>query len=710
MESGMSDRQSDTTGTSTEGHAEAGVRDLEHDAKSKRAIFEEARDRLNINIECEDENRTAGKADLEFREGAQWDKQPYTTAEAMNQPEITVNLTDALVRRVVNNMKQQRPRGKAHPVGDGADIHKAAIINGIGRHVEYRSLNALAYDVGGEMAVTMGVGYWRLIAEYVAPNSFKKDMRIVPIRNTFCVYMDPSAEMPDGSDAMWCIISTLMKRTEYKRLYPRAPNISWHDTGKSDDREWENREEIRLAEYFRIREEPAKLFHLRGPDGKEFSRYEDELPDDEGLAATKTEIIDERDSSKRVVEWFRLGGTTVLEEQTYPGTWIPVIRCEGNAVDVDGKIKRRGMVRTMQDPARMVNYGNTAKIKRLGLTPQAPWIAAEGQLEGHPEWSDTNNTAHPVLTYKPLTVPSALGGEMLLPPPERQPPAQIEAGFSEFVQQMETNLLAVAGMQHDPGMDANGQVVSGRALRQRQKVTDQSHFQYYDNQTLAIAHTWRIMVQWVKWVYPEPGRIQRIIGEDGTPDLMKLNEPVIDPNTKAITEIKNDISVGEYDIVMDTGPGYETKREEGSETLISLLGVQPLAALVAQVGADLVFRSLDHPYMQELADRITAQTPEGLKKLMEEMPAQAKSVIQALANENGKLKQALQAAQSGITKAHIGAVTKAHDTETRAATQKQIEELRAGMQVFIEGMKHGHETQMAERDAQALVTQGESNG
>ncbi len=702
----MSDRQSDTTGISTEGHAESGRRDLEHDATTDRAIFEEARDRLSIAVEEESENREAAKADLEFREGAQWDKQPYTTAEAMNQPEITVNLTDALVRRVVNNMKQQRPRGKAHPVSDGADVAKAAIINGIGRHIENRSDAGLPYDVGGEMAVTMGWGFWRLIAEYVAPDSFLKDMRIVPIRNTFSVYMDPAAVLPTAADADWCIITSKMKRTEYRRLYPTAPNIAWNDTGKSDDREWEDREQIRLAEYFRIREKKATLCQLKGADGREYTRYKDELPDEEGLKAAKTDIIAERESCKRTVEWFRLGGTAILERAEYPGTFIPVIRCEGNAVDVDGSVKRRGMVRAMQDPARMVNYGETAKIKRLGLTPQAPWVAAEGQLEGHPEWSDTNNTAHPVLTYKPITIPSALGGEIMLPPPTRQPPAQIEAGFSEFVAGMRANLLAVAGMPHEPGVDTQQQVVSGRAIRQREKLSDQSHFQYYDNQTLAIAHTWRIMLEWIPHVYSEE-RMQRIIGEDGQPSLVKLNERVgTDP---AIQAVKNDLSVGRYDVVMDTGPGYETKREEGSEALLSLLSVGPLAGIVAQVGPDLVFRSIDHPYMQELADRITAQTPEGLKKLMAEMPAQAKSVIQALANENAKLKQALQAASSGVTKAHLAAASKAHDTETRAATQKQIEELRAGTAVFIEGMKHGHETQLAEQNAGALIARGESS-
>lgn len=701
----MSNEYSDTTG-STEGHAEAGLRDLERDARTNAEIFNEARDRREIAVEAESENRWAAKADLEFREGAQWDKQPYTTAEAMNQPEITVNLTDALVRRVINNMKEQRPRGKAHPVGNGADIQKAKIINGIGRHVENRSEAALAYDVGGEMAVTCGWGYWRIIAEYVDPKSFAKDLRIVPIQNIFSVYMDPAAGLPTGQDADWCIITTKMKRTEYARLYPRAPNIAWNDTGKSDNREWEDREEIRLAEYFRIVERPEKLLLIREANGQEYTRFRSEMPEE---LPPGIEIKDERDSFRRRVEWFRLGGTEVLEKETYPGQFIPVIRCEGNAVDIDGKIKRRGMVRTMQDPARMVNYGETAKIKRLGLAPQAPWIAAEGQLEGHPEWSDTNNTAHPVLTYKPILVPNALGGELPLPPPQRQAPAQIEAGFSQFVADMRLNLVFVAGMQHEPGMDPAGQAVSGRALRQRQKVTDRSHLQYYDNQTLAIAHTWRIMLEWIPYIYSEE-RIQRIIGEDGTPEMVKINEAVADPVTKAIKEVKNDMRIGTYDVVMDTGPGYETKREEGAETLLSLLSIAPLAQLVAQVGADLVFRSLDHPYMQELADRITAQTPEGLRKLMEQMPADAKSVVQALAQQNAKLKEALQAAQSGIAKAHLGAAAKAHDTEVRARTERANAELKAGVDVFVEGMKHGHDVRMAETDAAALVAAGEQNG
>jgi len=292
----------------------------------------------------------------------------------------------------------------------------------------------------------------------------------------------------------------------------------------------------------------------------------------------------------------------------------------------------------------------------------------------------------------------------------RQQPAQIEQGFSEFVQGMRSNLLAVAGMPNEPGQDQQGQVVSGRAIKRRQWLSDQSHFQYYDNLTLAIAQLWRVMVEWIPFYFPEQGRMQRIIGEDSTPQMVQINQQVQDEG--GISRIKNDLSVGRYDVVMDTGPGYETKREEGAENLIDLLRVGPLAEIIAKTGSDLVFRSIDHPYMQELADRLMAATPEGLQKIMKDLSSRARAIVQSLFNENTALKQQLQQVEqdlkAGITKAHLAATVKAHDTqetnltrrvdtETRAQTALAVEEIRAGGKILDSHVKAGHEEAAAQR-------------
>jgi hypothetical protein len=659
-------------------------RDDEFDAITEAEIWEEARDRLKIASDAEDANRNKAKEAIRFDWGTQWGTDPAVTTASMDEPELTINLTSMLTRRVVNNMKQQRPRGKCHPVGDGALIEVAETINGIGRHVEYRSEAGVAYDTAGDLAVKAGWGYCRVVIEYVAADSFQRDIRILPIFNIFTVYLDPSAVMPTACDMGWGFVTTKMRRTEYKRLYPRAENADWADSNRDRSRsDWESKTHIRLAEYFRIREKAEKLYLLRDALGNENALFKSDMPSDEAMRKAQLTIVADRDSSRKQVEWFRLNGSKLIDREILPGEYIPIIRCAGNMADLDGEVLRKGMVQDLMDPARMVNYGEVAKIKRLGLTPKAPWIAAEGQLDGHPEWETANRIAHPALIYKPVTITTSQG-EIPLPPPQRQQPAQLEAGFAEFTEGMRSNLLGVAGMQNDPGQDQRGQVVSGIAQQRRDKTSDQAHFQYYDNQTLMIAQVWRIILQYAPVVYIEPGRMQRLIGEDGVPKMAQLN--AVDPNDPE-KKIKNDVSVGRYDVVMDTGPGYETKREEGSETLVNLLQVGPLAELIAKIGADLVFRSLDHPYMQELADRIQAMTPEGLKQIMEQLPARAKAVVQSLANENAQLKQQLQAAQTGITKAHLDATVKAHDVEETNKTKREDTASRERTALAIEVMR-----------------------
>lgn len=702
--------------TVNNGAVERTETEREFAALTDREIWAEARDRLEISNQAESKMRPAAREAIKFREGDQWDDSTNTTISD-DEPELTINLTDALCMRVENNIRQQRPRGKCHPVGDGATIELAEIINGIGRHVETRSEASVAYDIAAASALTAGWGYFRLIAEFI-PKSFERDLRILPIRNIFTVNMDPSAIMPSGADQNWCVISEKMRKQEYRRRYPKAETVAWNDVGQKDRVDWEDAEMIRLAEYFRIREIQEKLLMIRGtgPDGQpvEGARYRSELPrgtQDElvaFLAGRGLRIDGERDEAKNQVEWFRLNGVKVMERQILPGTWIPVFRVEDRATDIDGEILRRGMVQAMMDPARMVNYGEVAKIKRLGLAPKAPWIGAVGQFEGRDEWTDANKKAYSKMEYVPLIIETT-AGPILVPPPQRQQPAQIEAGFSEFVQGMRSNLMAVAGAPNEPGQDQQGVVVSGRAIDRRQFLADQAHYHVYDNLTLAISQLWRVMVEWFPAYYSE-NRMQRIIGEDSTPQMVPINQPEEEGGVKTI---KNDLSVGRYDVVMETGPGYDSKREEGAENLIEMVKIPVLAEIVAKVAPDLVFRSIDHPYMQELADRLSAATPEGLKKVMDGLSSRAKSVVQFLSNENEALKKALEEAQKdlkyGITKQHLASVTKAHDTdtiastkrhdtETRAATAIDVAIIGAGSRLIDSAAERGHTTATLERE------------
>src|ERR1700748_3833750 len=87
-------------------------------AVSNEEIFAEAAERLRIAEQSEGENRQAALIDLEFEDGQQWPTDTYNQRKVSRRPTLTINHTRAMVKRVVNNMRMQRPRIKVHPVSD----------------------------------------------------------------------------------------------------------------------------------------------------------------------------------------------------------------------------------------------------------------------------------------------------------------------------------------------------------------------------------------------------------------------------------------------------------------------------------------------------------------------------------------------------------------------------------------------------------------
>jgi hypothetical protein len=173
------------------------------------------------------------------------------------------------------------PRAKAHPVDDQADPKTAKVITGITRHVDENSDAANAYDLACEFAVTMGWGYWRLRCDYIREDSFFQDMFVDPVENPFAVYFDPNSTLPDGSDAEKALIADKMRKTAFLKQYPGAMmgGFSQRATGDTSP-DWVSKDDIRLAEYFKVDKKPRKLVALSNGD----AFYEDELPPKEFLA------------------------------------------------------------------------------------------------------------------------------------------------------------------------------------------------------------------------------------------------------------------------------------------------------------------------------------------------------------------------------------------------------------------------------------------
>lgn len=707
--------------------------DFDKPAVTAEEIFAEADERLRISIEENGENTTLAIEDLEFEDGNQWPDDLYKMRRIQRRPTLTINMTRRVVREICNNMRQQRPRIKVHPTGEGAQIEDAKVWAGLIRDIENHSNADYAYDVAGECAVKIGWGYARVHADWVGPDSWDQLLRILPIRNPLTVYDDPTAVLPSGCDRDWLIVSEELKRQEYKRKYPKAKNYEWAKGGPGDEgRLWESKEKIRLAEYFRIYKQADGLYLT--VDGR--SVYKSQLKAEDVIAKDGSGKEIERRSHRRIVQWFRLNGKEVIDSRSLPGMWIPFSRCEGNVMDVNGQVRRRGVVRDLKDVNRMLNYWETCNTEIIALAPRSRFMAAEGQLDGHPEWNDYNQKSYKALVYKPVHTNPDDPNSPILPPPELIEPMQVQAALVDAVTRAHQDLMMLAGMPHEPRADVPGAVVSGKALRERQAQSDRSHFQYYDNQTQFIEHIGEILVDLIPHYYSE-SRIQRIIGEDGVPQMVQLNQPTQgqSPDGAIIHEIKNNMRSGRFSIVMDTGPGYETKRQEGQEAVIDLLKT-PLAEPIVKTGADLIVRNMDFAGADDLADRLLPTNPQGMQKALQQLPKEAQGIVQGLMTQ---LQQAQQTIQNqaleikyGIAKAHLAAETKAHDTlvradttrhdtETRATTElakahidsvtkRDVAEIQVGGKLIDTKVQAEHERELARETAKAAERAEKSNG
>jgi hypothetical protein len=645
-------------------------------------IIQRAVQFLRLCEEATSENRREALEDIRFRNGSQWPAEVQNSRQLEQRPCLTINKTDAYITSVENEQRQQRPRIKVDPTGAGTTKKVAEVVQGLIRHIENnRGGGDLSYDTAFSLAATCGEGYLRVLADYEREDSFEQELYLCPIENPFSVYLDPNSIWPDGSDAEECLITDMMSKHTFRRMYPGADdgaNFNQHGTGDTY-RTWINKEEIRIAEYYRLERKKVDLIQLS--DGS--THYADKMPP---LMPGVIEV-GKRTTYRKTLHWWKLTALDVLEHKELPGKFIPVVPVYGKSFFVDGKRVRKGLVRNARDPARMYNFWRTAMTESVALAPKAKWVMAEGQDEGHErEWATANISAFPYLRYKQTDS----DGQPVATPPQRLQPEPPPAGVMVAAQSIGEDLSAVLGII-DPAVRVGGNQ-SGKALNAERQQADNSTFNFYDNLTRSMAQVGRILLDLIPHYYNEPGRVVRILGDDGSAKLLALNQQNPSPgqNTPGpIEEVINDVTVGEYAIVMDTGPGYSTKRQEAVTAMLPLLGKNEH---LMQIAGDLIFRNMDFPGADVIADRLAAANPLAQIDMdASEVPPDVQMKLKAQAGQIQQLQQQLQQAgmviksrqdveqmrQEGETKRKLMDVTvRAHDVEKRAATAEADMRLR----------------------------------
>jgi hypothetical protein len=648
------------------------------------------RSRLTMAQAAYSDSREDELDDLRFMAGSpdnqwQWPADVLSTrgsvqGQAINaRPCLTINKLPQHVRQVTNEQRQNRPNGKVIPADDNADVQVAEIFNGVVRHIEYMSDADVAYDTACDNQVTYGEGYIRLLTEYCNDDTFDQDIKIGRVRNAFSVYMDPTIQDPCGSDAEWCFITEDILKSEYERLFPDASPISTlYSQGVGDQgiSSWLQEDTIRIAEYF-YNVYDSETLHLY-PNNQTAKANS---PEDKQLKEMYGKPLRTRKVDRKKVMWMKTNGFDILDEREWSGKYIPVVRVIGNEWEVDGQIYISGLVRNAKDAQRMYNYWTSQEAEMLALAPKAPFIGYGGQFEGYEnQWKTANTTNWPYLEVNP-DVTDGAGG--VLPLPMRAQPPLPQTGLIQAKMGAGEDIKATTG-QYDASLGQQGNERSAKAIVAREKQGDVGTYHYVDNLARAIRYITRQIVDMIPKIY-DTQRIARIIGADGEVSMVKMDpaqeeavREVRDQETGGLIEKIYNPGVGTYDVMVTTGPGYMTKRQEALDAMSQILQSNPQLWSVA---GDLFIKNMDWPGAQEMAERFKKILDPKVLATGDESPemAAAQQQMEVMAEELNRMVDIIEGVQADVAKREVDikeykAQVDAYDAET-----KRISAMQAGM-------------------------------
>lgn len=551
--------------------------------KREKSLLSLAKDRIKSAEEFWGENYEQGEDDVKFLYLDQWDSKIRAQRERQGRPCLTENRLLAHVHQLCNEIRQASPSIVPKPVDSDADVDTAEILGGLIRNIINVSDGDTVFDTASKNAITTGFGWIRVATDYADYDTFDQEIKIERINNPFSVLIDPNSQRLDGSDAEYIFVHDYISKEDFEDMYPDADMTQFN--GKDS---WSTANDVRITEYFYKEYEKKTLY--KTPSGDKYEVFDGET------------VLAQREVETCKIKYCKLTKGKILEENEFLGRYIPIIPVYGEEIFVEGKRQLFSMIHQAKDPQRMFNYWLTAATEVTALQPKAPWIAPKGSFKTKgKQWMAANVDNPAFLEYDVVYDKN----DMPLSPPQRQQPPMGSATMFQETMRAADGIKSVLGM-FDASMGQQSPDVSGKAIIARKVQGDNANFHFIDNLSTAMKQVGRVIIGLIPLVYSNQ-RIVRILGQDDVERLVPINQPYVQdgedymPANGQQAQGVFDLKAGKYDVVVEVGASYATKRQEAANAIIEIARVNPA---ILEVAGDLLVKNLDIPNSQVIAERI----------------------------------------------------------------------------------------------------------
>ncbi|KXB91766.1 hypothetical protein HMPREF3191_00880 [Veillonellaceae bacterium DNF00626] len=547
--------------------------------------------------------RKLAREEYDFVRGKQWSEDDKAALTEKGRPALTINKIRPHLNILSGYQRVNRYEVNFEP-RTSDDFESCELRKGVTKYImdncDYNDVESAVFMDG----IIGGIGWFHVFYDwdYTAMEGEIDIERISP----FDIYTDPEARKPDYSDGKFLCRAKWVDKDELCDIYPEHADdiLSEFRRYDMDEKEadmvgteplWYNRDlkKVRLIEcWYKEREMETRYMMADGT-------ISDVPPPIPTVIASPFQVPVDK------VRLAVIMGDIKLEEMDSPYQhgffpFVPFTLYHYGEGDVPC-----GVVRDVKDPQREINKKRSQILHILNTQGNSGLITettamTEEQQERYRKYGSKPGA---IIEVNDGTL---AGGRIR----EIQPSAP-PVGLIQSAQESEADIPKITGI-NESMLGISSPQQSGRAieLNQRQAVTNIAPF--FDN----LRKSKRAIVQQLwgykghKGLIPQyytEEKVFRIVGKTGQEQFVTVNQQVQmqDPQTgQLITTVLNDLSQGNYDVIISDTP-YSVSQRQGQ--FWALVDAVSKLGLPANIIFDKLIELSDIPDKQEIIQRLQSQ-------------------------------------------------------------------------------------------------------
>ncbi len=540
--------------------------------RTQWARYERARDNGHL-----DYVEMALKCD-EYYRGDQWDLDDQSALEAEGRPALTINTILPTVNTILGEQSTRRADIQFKP-RRGGDAEVAHTLTKLYMQIaDNNKLDWVEQQVFSDGLIMDGRGYFDVRMDF--SDHVEGEVRITA-KDPLDILIDPDAKDSDPKtwnevfESKWMTldeISELYGEKQAERLLFVAENgmsfgpdsVEYQETrfgdtetnddyfgaGVPGDEEYRNVKALRVIERQHKKLSRAQFFV--DPDTGDQRQAPDEWSDAKNKKFAKQYNLTLISKVVRKIRWTVTCDKVVLHDDWSPYnqfTLIPFF-CyfrRGNPF---------GVVRNLLSPQEQLNKIASQELHIVNTTANSGWMVEAGSLVG--------------MTADDLEEHGAETGLVLeyargTSPPSKIQPNQIPTGLDRIAMKAAANIKTISGV-NDSMLGTDSAEVSGIAIQAKQNRGAIMIQVPLDNLRKSRQYLAESILNLIQAFYTE----QRVIQVTNEADPMKPREEMIVNEMTPEGAIINDLTLGEYDVIVATAPARDSFDETQFAEALSL--------------------------------------------------------------------------------------------------------------------------------------------